>query len=61
MKQSISTEEKPEFLEEVHIKYKSFGKQNHSTYASNEEFLHVSPESFLEDFDRNQIIQRSNK
>ncbi|MGM0876236.1 MAG: hypothetical protein ACQEWV_16065 [Bacillota bacterium] len=60
MKQSSSVEEIPdEFLEEVHIRYKSFGKQEHSEYNKNEEFIHVAPESSLGDFDRNQIIQLS--
>ncbi|WP_243459288.1 hypothetical protein [Metabacillus bambusae] len=59
MKQSSSAEEKPEFVEEVHIRYKSLGNQKHSEYNRNEEFIHVAPESSLEDFDRNQIIQRS--
>jgi hypothetical protein len=57
MKQSSSTEEKPEFVEEVHIRYKSLGK--HSEFNRNEEFIHVAPESSLEDFNQNQIIQRT--
>jgi hypothetical protein len=59
MKQSSSTEEKPEFVEEVHIRYKSLGKQQHSEYNRNKEFIHVAPESSLEDFNPNQIIQRT--
>lgn len=58
MKLLSSTEEEPEFVEEVHIRYKSLGKQKHSEYNENEEYIHVPPESSLEDFDRNQIIQR---
>ncbi|MCL6573657.1 MAG: hypothetical protein K6T88_18575 [Bacillus sp. (in: Bacteria)] len=48
MKQSPSAEEIPEFLEEVHMKYKPVGKKKLSDY-----------ESSLVDFDRNQIIHRS--
>jgi hypothetical protein len=48
MKQSPSAEEIPEFLEEVHMKYKLIGKQKQS-----------DSEISLVDFDRNQIIQRS--
>ncbi|MBO1511198.1 hypothetical protein I7822_05830 [Metabacillus sp. BG109] len=59
MKQSSSIEEKPEFVEEVHIRYKSLGKQKHSEYNRNEEFIHVAPESSLEDFNPYQNIQRS--
>ncbi|MGM0877453.1 MAG: hypothetical protein ACQEWV_22640 [Bacillota bacterium] len=59
MKQSSSAKAIPEFLEEVHIRYKSFGKQKHSEYNRNEEFIHVAPESSLGDFDRNQINQPS--
>ncbi|HZH62429.1 MAG TPA: hypothetical protein VEY70_23245 [Metabacillus sp.] len=53
MKLLSSAEEEPEFVEEVHIRYKSLGKQKHSEYNRNEEFIHVAPESSLEDFDRN--------
>lgn len=48
MQQSPSAEEIPEFQEEVHMKYKPLGKQKQ-----------LGPESSLVDFDRNQIIQRS--
>jgi hypothetical protein len=44
MKQSSSAKEIPEFLEEVNIRYKSFGKQKHSEYNKNEEFIYVAPE-----------------
>ncbi|WP_243292702.1 hypothetical protein [Bacillus sp. FJAT-47783] len=61
MKQSSSEEETPEFLEELHIRYKSLGRQHHSEYHNGEEFIHVAPDSSLEDFDRNEIIQRSQR
>ncbi|WP_209124573.1 hypothetical protein [Alkalihalobacillus sp. BA299] len=59
MKLSSSVEDIPEYLEEVHISYKSLGKQKHSKYNRNEEFIHVDPEAPLGDFDRNQLIQRT--
>jgi hypothetical protein len=48
MNQSPSAKEIPEFLEEVHMTYKPLAKKKLS-----------DPESSLVDFDRNQIIQRS--
>lgn len=61
MKQSFSAEEISEFPKEVPIRYRSLGKQKQSEYNrnENEEFIHVAPESSLEDFDQNQIIRRS--
>jgi hypothetical protein len=59
MKKSSTVEEIPEFVEEVHIRYKSLGKQTHSDYARNEEMSHVAPDSYLEDLSRNQILQRT--
>lgn len=50
MKQSSSTEQKPEFVEEVHIRYKSLGEQQHSEYNRNEEFVHAAYESSLKRF-----------
>lgn len=57
MKQTAPAEEIPAFEEEVHIKYRSSGKQKQG-YTRDEEFIHVAPEPSLEDFDRNRIIQR---
>ncbi len=59
MKLSTLAEESPEFLEEVHIKYKPLGKQNLSGYNRDEELIHAASESSLGVFDRNHIIQRS--
>lgn len=53
LKQSSSAEGTPEYLEEVHIRYKSLGKQKHSDY-------NVEPESSL-DFDRVDYPKVSNK
>lgn len=61
MKQSSSKEETSEFLEELHIRYKSLGRQSHSKYNRSEEFIHVTPESAVEDFDLNEINQRSQR
>ncbi|MEB1808826.1 MAG: hypothetical protein LPK26_16305 [Bacillaceae bacterium] len=61
MKQS-STEELSEILEEVHISYKSVGKQKHSDYMNmnmNDEFIQVAPEPSLNNIDRNRINLQS--
>ncbi|OLO28645.1 hypothetical protein BTR23_17160 [Alkalihalophilus pseudofirmus] len=59
MKQSFPpAEELPEYLEEVHIRYKSLGKQNHDEYGRNESFIPVTAES-LGSLGRSELIQRA--
>ncbi|MDE5414336.1 hypothetical protein [Alkalihalobacterium chitinilyticum] len=60
MKQSSPEEEMSEFLEEVHIRYKSVGKQKHSDYMNmNDEVIQVEPEPSLNHLNRNRINLQS--
>ena len=59
MKQVPLEEDIPEFLEEVHISYKSSGKQKHSEYNRNDDFNHAAPELSQEAFNRNQLLKRA--
>jgi|SRR4051812_38420902 glycosyltransferase A (GT-A) superfamily protein (DUF2064 family) len=59
MKQLPLEEETPEYLEEVHISYKSTGKQKHSEYNQNDDFNQLVPELSQEAFERNQMIRRA--
>jgi hypothetical protein len=58
MKKLPLEEETPEYLEEVHISYKSSGKQKHSDFR-NDDFNHRVPELSQEAFERNQMIRRA--
>ncbi|OIJ15133.1 hypothetical protein BKP37_06870 [Anaerobacillus alkalilacustris] len=59
MAQSASVEEIPNYVEELHIRYKPIGKQKSAEYDRHEEMTNIAPESYLEDFSRNQILQRT--
>lgn len=59
MKLSSPKEEEPsEFLEEVHIRYKSLGKQKYPEY-DDEELIHNITESSLRNVDRGPYAKRS--
>ncbi len=59
MKQTQSPEQVSEYLEEVHIRYKPLVKQTHMEPTREEEFMTVSAESRLGDFDDSPILRRS--
>ena len=58
MKQLPLEEDTPEYLEEVHISYKSSGKQKQPEYNRKEDFNPFVPELSEEAFERNQMIRR---
>ena len=59
MKQLPLEEDTPEYLEEVHISYKSSGKQKQPEYNRNEDFNPFVPELSEEAFERNQMMRRA--
>ncbi|PYZ92667.1 hypothetical protein CR194_13455 [Salipaludibacillus keqinensis] len=61
MKKTSLEEETDAFLEEVHIRYSSSGKQNLPNYYRNEEFTQASQESSLDDYDPDQFILRGKR
>ncbi|WP_158735615.1 hypothetical protein [Alteribacillus sp. YIM 98480] len=60
MKQSSAAEEIPEYEEEFHIRYKTLRKQKTESNR-NEDFVQVAPEASLRNFNRAQILQRSER
>ena len=59
MELSPIEEDVPEYLEEVHISYKSKGKQKQSDYNRNDDFIQVAPELSQDAFERNQLLRRA--
>ena len=62
MKKMQLEEDTPEYLEEVHISYKSSGKQKQSENKLNDDYGHIDhivPEFTQEAFNRNQMIRRA--
>ncbi|WP_245747366.1 hypothetical protein [Anaerobacillus alkalidiazotrophicus] len=58
MTQSASVDKISEDVEELHIRYKPIGRQKNGEYDRHEERTNITPESYLEDLSRNQILQR---
>ena len=59
MRQLPLEEDTPEYLEEVHISYKSNGKQKYTEYNRNDDFNQLVPELSQEAFERNQLLRRA--